>query len=40
MEEKQSICHKCGKVLKEAGTDQNGKYKICKFCNTISGKIS
>jgi formylmethanofuran dehydrogenase subunit E len=38
MEDRQIICQKCGEILKEAGTDQNGKYKTCGSCNAIVTK--
>ena len=39
MEDRQITCQKCGKILKETGSDQNGKYKTCRSCNNIVTKI-
>jgi phage FluMu protein Com len=36
MEDRISICDRCGKILKESGTSQNGKYKKCNNCKTIT----
>jgi DNA-directed RNA polymerase subunit RPC12/RpoP len=29
------ICSRCGAILKETGTTQNGKYKTCENCKLI-----
>ena len=35
MDDRISICPVCGKLLKQVGTDQTGKYKKCGTCKNI-----
>lgn len=30
--ESNTICKRCGEILRETGTSQNGKYKTCDNC--------
>jgi phage FluMu protein Com len=36
MNDRISICDRCGKILEQSGTDQVGKYMKCKNCKTIT----
>lgn len=36
MDDRTLICSRCGTILKQTGTDQNGKYKKCNNCKVVT----